>query len=187
MAMIKVTNVCAKFSLESPVNQRQFILKKLECLCDVRYDPSKFSAIICKFEGQRLTFLIFRNGKIIVIGAKSEDQARECSNVLVDEMRNKLRANYVMKDFKITNICCSSEIPYKLDLLKIAKDDPLNTMYETEIFVNLKYKFNNIKYTISHNGKIFATGFKSQSQAQENFDVLFEFLKIYAKHNAICV
>lgn len=46
---------------------------------NAEYNPKRFSAVIMRIREPKTTALIFRSGKMVVTGAKSEEQARHAA------------------------------------------------------------------------------------------------------------
>ena len=177
MDSFKVTNVCAKFNLNRNVDLRLLRDSSLDCISSVKYEPWRFSAAICKYKENKLTFLVFRNGSVVIVGAKSVEQAIQSAEDFVVSFSNI----NCLKDFKITNVCCAASLTFHVNLVKLVQSDPDKSCYEPELFANMNYIFEDIKFTISHNGKVFGTGFKTESQAIGIFQRLITKLSGFAK------
>ena len=58
---------------------------------DVDYEPEQFPGAICKIHDPKAALLLFKNGKIICTGAKTEADIRKAINQVI-----KIVKNYVL-------------------------------------------------------------------------------------------
>lgn len=77
---------------------------------NAEYNPKRFAAVIMRIREPKTTALVFASGKMVVTGAKSEDDSRLASRKYA-RIIQKLGFNASFKDFKIQNIVgsCDSE------------------------------------------------------------------------------
>jgi len=80
---IEVQNMVASGKLDFNVNLEEMI-EKLE---NVEYEPEQFPGLVYKIPGIRATFLIFKNGKIVCTGAKSEKEIEESIKMLEKKLK----------------------------------------------------------------------------------------------------
>jgi transcription initiation factor TFIID TATA-box-binding protein len=71
LGRIRTENVVALFDVGSPICVEEFARQYV----DARYEPGRFSGVICRLKGS-ITLLVFRTGKIVSVGSKSEYEAR---------------------------------------------------------------------------------------------------------------
>ena len=50
------------------------------------YEPEVFPGLIYRMEVPKVVFLIFASGKIVCVGAKSEDDVQEAVKLLLEEI-----------------------------------------------------------------------------------------------------
>ena len=188
---IRITNVCARFNinfkldLEDILNNNKFD----ELFSSKVFNKSKFSALIAKFKGTKLTFLLFSSGTIVLVGGKSQTHIKES----IKEFKNLLNIIYNVKieitHYKITNYCCAADFKRRIDIVSLAKEFPLCTSYETELFVNARFKqYNemtkqNVIFTISHKGNVFCTGVSDRKNINNEFNKLYTTLKPFFKNS----
>lgn len=72
-APIYIENVVAVADLRKTIDIEKFI-RRDNPFNRVFYEPEQFPGLICRYKG--VVFLIFHTGKITVVGAKAEKQAR---------------------------------------------------------------------------------------------------------------
>jgi len=70
---------------------------------NAEYNPKRFSAVIMRIREPKTTALIFKSGKMVVTGAKSEEQARQAARKYA-RIVQKLDFPARFTDFKIQNI-----------------------------------------------------------------------------------
>merc|ERR1712023_444651 len=70
---------------------------------NAEYNPQKFAAVIMRIREPKTTALIFASGKMVVTGAKSEDDSKLASRKYA-RIIQKLGFNAKFTDFKIQNI-----------------------------------------------------------------------------------
>ena len=135
-----------------------------------RYHPSKYSGLTAKYVNTKLTFMIFKSGNVVITGGKTEKLIEEAANDLIYVLR--LLGGYETKllNFKFTNFCASHKFTSKIDLHKLCLERKDQCDYEPQIFTSLKYNIENKKLTLTHNGVLFGTGFKSREQINQIFD-----------------
>lgn len=80
---------------------------------NAEYNPKRFAAVIMRIREPKTTALVFASGKMVVTGAKSEDDSRLASRKYA-RIIQKLGFNASFKDFKIQNIVGSCDSKYFL-------------------------------------------------------------------------
>jgi transcription initiation factor TFIID TATA-box-binding protein len=78
---------------------------------NAEYNPKRFAAVIMRIREPKTTALVFASGKMVVTGAKSEDDSRLASRKYA-RIIQKLGFNASFKDFKIQNIVGSCDSEY---------------------------------------------------------------------------
>jgi transcription initiation factor TFIID TATA-box-binding protein len=78
---------------------------------NAEYNPKRFAAVIMRIREPKTTALVFASGKMVVTGAKSEDDSRLASRKYA-RIIQKLGFNASFKDFKIQNIVGSCDSKY---------------------------------------------------------------------------
>jgi transcription initiation factor TFIID TATA-box-binding protein len=56
-------------------------------LPNTEYEPEQFPGLVYKLQGTAATFLLFSNGKIVCTGTKSEDEANQALDKLVETLK----------------------------------------------------------------------------------------------------
>lgn len=142
--------------VKSTLNVRLNLRHIMYNIRDAKYDPAKFSAICWKDRRIQLSCLLFSNGKILIQGAKSLQQARV-------KMRQYARIiqtigyDVSLGSVDIVTITGVSDIGSRIDLKDLCTALP-GSSYEPELFNALVYKSNHISYSVFSSGKIVVAG-----------------------------
>jgi transcription initiation factor TFIID TATA-box-binding protein len=179
-ASIKIRNVVAvatlnqKFDLNAIVRENPL----------VDYNPAVFPGLVFKLRKPRTSILIFRTGKMVCTGAKSEKKALKAIKKVIKELQINGIIIPGKPEIKIVNIVASANLLGKIELEDVAYS--LNkTMYEPEQFPGLIYRMDDPKVVILifATGKLVCTGAKKEAevyravenlrQQLENNDLIF--------------
>ncbi|KAK7684851.1 hypothetical protein QCA50_012098 [Cerrena zonata] len=108
-----------------PTLQNIVATVNLDCRLDLKtialharnaeYNPKRFAAVIMRIREPKTTALIFASGKMVVTGAKSEDDSKLASRKYA-RIIQKLGFNAKFTDFKIQNIVGSCDVKFPIRL-----------------------------------------------------------------------
>lgn len=138
-------------------------------------DPDKrFAAVIMRIRDPKTTALIFASGKMVVTGAKSEDDSKLASRKYA-RIIQKLGFNAKFTDFKIQNIVGSCDIKFPIRLEGLASKHHPFSSYEPELFPGLIYRMIKPKIVllIFVSGKIVLTGAKVREEIYQAFEQIY--------------
>lgn len=132
----------------------------------------------------KTTALIFASGKMVVTGAKSEDDSKLASRKYA-RIIQKLGFNAKFTDFKIQNIVGSCDIKFPIRLEGLASKHHHYSSYEPELFPGLIYRMMKPKIVllIFVSGKIVLTGAKVREEIYQAFEMIYPVL---SGKNSIC-
>ena len=130
--------------------------------------PRKFSGAVIK--GNKSTALVFKTGKIVVVGTTSVEAAYEA----VLYYRDKLKLGSEICDFKVHNFVGSCSLGFQLDLNSMGQEN--NCIYSPEIFPGLTYT-NNATVLLFRSGKCVITGCKTLDDIDVSYNDLVIFVK----------
>ena len=170
----RIENVVATVNLGVELN-----LEKLaERLPAAEYNPDQFPGLILRLQRPKVSALIFRTGKMVCTGAKSEEELKRAVKVIV-----KILTDHGVKisrppEIQIQNIVASGNLKAEVDIEKAALLLE-NAMYEPEQFPGLIYRMDSPKVVllIFSSGKIVCTGAKKEAQVREAIDKIYKILK----------
>ena len=81
---------------------------------NAQYNPKRFAALIMRLKSPtRTTALIFKNGKMVITGAKSELDSEQAAKLYTKAIKNV--GNPVkLTEFKIQNMVASCSVSFKI-------------------------------------------------------------------------
>lgn len=137
----------------------------------------RFAAVIMRIREPKTTALIFASGKMVVTGAKSEDDSKLASRKYA-RIIQKLGFNAKFIDFKIQNIVGSCDIKFPIRLEGLASRHHHFSSYEPELFPGLIYRMIKPKIVllIFVSGKIVLTGAKVREEIYQAFEMIYPVL-----------
>ncbi|KAK2880116.1 hypothetical protein FQN49_000563 [Arthroderma sp. PD_2] len=168
-----------------PTLQNIVATVNLDCRLDLKtialharnaeYNPKRFAAVIMRIREPKTTALIFASGKMVVTGAKSEDDSKLASRKYA-RIIQKLGFNAKFTDFKIQNIVGSCDIKFPIRLEGLASRHHNFSSYEPELFPGLIYRMMKPKIVllIFVSGKIVLTGAKISEKSERTKDGLHD-------------
>jgi transcription initiation factor TFIID TATA-box-binding protein len=149
----------------------------------VEYEPEQFPGAILKLKDPKASLLLFKNGKIICTGSKSEAEVRyaieRALKLLTPYAKGKRRTS--APSFNIENIVASAALGVELDLYTIA-NKVSNVEYEPEQFPGaiLKLKDPKASLLLFKNGKIICAGSKSKAEVGRAIEQATKMLAAYS-------
>ena len=137
MVNVSVVNVVATSSLGQSID-----LEKVEKLEYVRYDSDIYGgrAAYLKTPDIRGKVIIFGSGKLISVGAKSEQQATDELEIAAQILANNGLIDHVKLEVRIQNIVATCNFQRSIDLEKLALRFN-RVIYEPEQFPGAIVKF----------------------------------------------
>ena len=171
---IKIENVVASASLEHGINLKAVV----KAFPTVEYRPKVFPGLVFRTKRPKTAILIFRTGKMVCTGGKSEKEARKALRKTIRKMKNVGMVIRGKLRIKIQNIVASAILGGKVDLegfyeagWKIGG----KMMYEPEQFPGLIYRMEDPRAVILifASGKLVCTGTTKEEevyQAVENLN-----------------
>ncbi|KAI9673116.1 MAG: TATA-box-binding protein [Caeruleum heppii] len=175
-----------------PTLQNIVATVNLDCRLDLKtialharnaeYNPKRFAAVIMRIRDPKTTALIFASGKMVVTGAKSEDDSKLASRKYA-RIIQKLGFNAKFTDFKIQNIVGSCDIKFPIRLEGLASRHHHFSSYEPELFPGLIYRMIKPKIVllIFVSGKIVLTGAKVREEIYQAFQMIYPVLTDFRK------
>lgn len=149
---------------------------------NAEYNPKRFAAVIMRIRDPKTTALIFASGKMVVTGAKSEDDSKLASRKYA-RIIQKLGFNAKFTDFKIQNIVGSCDVKFPIRLEGLASKHHTFSSYEPELFPGLIYRMMKPKIVllIFVSGKIVLTGAKVREEIYQAFELIYPVLSDFRK------
>ena len=135
----------------------------------------RFAAVIMRIRDPKTTALIFASGKMVVTGAKSEDDSKLASRkyARIIQKARLQRQVHRLQDSEHCRQSCDIKFPIRLEGLA-SKHHPFSS-YEPELFPGLIYHMIKPKIVllIFVSGKIVLTGAKVREEIYAAFEQIY--------------
>ena len=172
--IVSVENVVASASVDQKIDLND-ITKKFP---ETEYHPDQFPGLVFRLVSPRTATLIFRTGKMVCTGAKSEEMAVKAVQTVVKQLRKG--GIKIKKDAVITvqNIVAAINLGGKIHLEQAARKLP-RSMYEPEQFPGLIHRMLDPKTVILlfASGKLVCTGAKKEEDVYRSVNNLHAVLE----------
>ena len=170
--MIKIVNIVGSMRLASSID-----VNEVADVLEIDYEQEQFPGMVYRIEDPKVCVLLFRSGKAVATGAKTEEEI----SIAFDRLRKDLEDNdFDLWDEEHCEVALHNMV-VTCDVSDILKGEKLNlsnlmlhlpfdkTEYEPEQFPGLIYRVNdpNVVYLIFSSGKCVITGSKSFEEAKE--------------------
>ena len=171
---IRIENVVASASL----NQRFDLNAIVRENPGVEYNPKKFPGLVFRIKRPKTAILIFRTGKMVCTGAKSEKEAKRAVKKVVRELKKSGIIIIGKPEIKVVNMVASANLFGRIELEGAAYSLG-RTMYEPEQFPGLIYRMDEptVVILIFASGKIVCTGATREEDVYEAVAKLHKKLK----------
>ena len=172
--IVSVENVVASASVDQKIDLNE-VTKKFP---DTEYHPDQFPGLVFRLKTPRTATLIFRTGKMVCTGAKSEEMAVKAVQTVVDRLRKggiKIKND---AEIVVQNIVAAVNLGGKIHLEHAARTLP-RSMYEPEQFPGLIHRMLDPKTVILlfASGKLVCTGAKKESDVYRSVNNLHALLE----------
>ena len=151
---------------------------------NVEYEPEQFPGAILKLKEPKTSLLLFKNGKVICTGAKSEENVDKSIRTAYKNIKECVKGpkKKPTLTFKIVNIVASANLNVELDLYAIAREVD-NVEYEPEQFPGaiLKLKEPKTSLLLFKNGKLICTGATSEGDVSKSIHKAYDMIKKHVK------
>ena len=143
---------------------------------EVDFDPDKYQGAYVNIEGFEPHITVYRTGKYIITGSKSEEEAHNCSEQFLELLSDKGVLDAPEHEwFSMQNYVCTGELDESQNLNNLSIILGMNhTEYEPEQFPGLIFRPENHSAVmmIFSSGKVVITGSKDLNIAKEAFQDL---------------
>ena len=172
--IVSIVNVVSSASID----QKMDLIKIEKKFPETEYNPEQFPGLVFRLTNPKTATLIFRTGKMVCTGAKSEELSIAAVNMVVQKLR-KAKIN-IKKDaiISIQNIVSSINLGGKIHLEKAAKTLP-RSLYEPEQFPGLIHRMLDPKTVILifASGKLVCVGAKKETEVYRSVHNLHAILE----------
>jgi transcription initiation factor TFIID TATA-box-binding protein len=170
--VVKIQNVVASATFSQTLNLNAIANAFIE---DTEF-KGRFPGLVFTLKKPKATLLIFKTGKMICTGGKSEDEARRA--ILRATQKLKKCDIYVAgkPEIKITNIVASAILNGFIDLDKLYSSEGMegNILFEPEQFPALIYRWESpqVVFLVFSTGKIVCVGAKKEKDIYDAVEKL---------------
>ena len=157
--IISIENVVASATIDQKLDLNEITEK----FPDVEWNPNLFPGAVFRLENPKTATLLFRSGKMICTGAKSEELSRKAVKKVVQKLRKGKIKIKKEATVKIQNMVASINLGGRVDLEETARSLP-RSMYEPEQFPGLIHRmiYPKTVILIFSTGKLVCTGAKTE-------------------------
>lgn len=165
----KVQNIVIKATLSKGVVIKD-VIDKLDF---GQYDPSKFSAITCRFNNPKVTINIFSSGVMILTGVKYVHSA----HYVLFKLREILDVSYI--NVEVINMLATLNLGRTLDIGTIFERNRNSCIYDRKLFPSLVFTQNNSSCgsSVFNAGKITVYGCKTFVEIDDTIDKVLEVIE----------
>jgi transcription initiation factor TFIID TATA-box-binding protein len=172
--IIDIVNVVASASIDETLD----LVKIQKKIPTIEYNPEQFPGAVFRLQNPKTATLLFRTGKMVCTGSKSEDMAKEAIKKVVQKLRKeKIK---IKKDAIVTvqNIVSSINLGGKIHLEKAARTLP-RSLYEPEQFPGVIHRMIDPKVVILifASGKLVCAGAKHEKDVIRSVNLLHNMLE----------
>jgi transcription initiation factor TFIID TATA-box-binding protein len=172
--LISIENVVASAGVSQPIDLNEIT----RLFPEVEYNPQMFPGLSFRLKAPKTCTLIFRTGKMVCTGAKSEEQAFKAVQTVVQKLRNSGIKIQNEPEIVIQNIVASVNLGGRIKLEE-ASMKLTRSLYEPEQFPGLIHRMLEPKTVILvfASGKLVCAGAKKEEevyQAVSNLHTLLE-------------
>lgn len=175
----EIQNVVATTNLDVKLVLKHIALRAR----NAEYNPKRFAAVIMRIREPKTTALIFSSGKIVVTGAKSENESSRASRKYAKIVHKLGYDKAKFKEFTVQNIVASCDVHFPVRLEGLAHAHNQFCSYEPELFPGLIYRMLKPKIVllIFVSGKVVLTGAKVRQDIYDAFDNIYHVLQTFRK------
>ena len=138
---------------------------------EAEYRPGVFAGLPFKLKKPKTCTLIFKSGKMVCTGAKSERQVREAILKVARELRSAGMVVPGKPEIKVQNLVASGTLGQAVDIEELCEGAPIdvNLMYEPEQFPAAIYRMEEPKvvFLIFSSGRFVCVGAKKEEEIQD--------------------
>ena len=164
----RLENIVSTVDLSCRLDLRKIALQARNC----EYNPKRFAAVIMRIQEPKTTSLIFASGKMVITGAKTENDSKKASKKFAKTIQ-KLGFDVQFKDFKVQNVVASADLKCNINLYSFAEmEEQMDYInYDPEIFPGLIFRLvaPKIVFLVFVSGKVVLTGARSREDIEIGF------------------
>ncbi len=154
---------------------------------NIEYEPEQFPGAIMKFNEPKATILVFKNGKLVIVGCRDRKtiekaivKAYKSLKKYAKNIRKKFDPN--KPAYELTNMVASADLELDLDLFRVAME-LTDIEYEPEQFPGaiVKLRKPNVSLLLFKNGKLIIAGGRTRKEIEAAIDAIYKRIKRFNK------
>lgn len=154
--------------------EQEFDLNRLATVLpgNVRYEPEMYPGLYLRVENQRPLTIIYRTGKFIITGARSEEEVHSTKDSTINILSEVTQQSVNLKKFELCNYVLSGDLGIELDLNSISAGLGLErTEYNPETLAAVLYTPEQANCTIMifRSGKVNIVGESSRTRSEQAY------------------
>jgi transcription initiation factor TFIID TATA-box-binding protein len=177
---LKIENIVASGSVADAIDL-EFISTTMK---DCSFTKRKFPGAVCHMENPKSAALIFASGRTVITGLRRPEDTKPALQNLLDSLKAAGITCLEKPQIAITNIVCSYNFGYPLNLgrIMVALMDYERGEYEPEVFPGLVCRITDPKmvFLLFSSGKIIITGGKNMEDVIAGHTILREKISVVA-------
>lgn len=172
-------NVVSSFQLKIDVNLRKLAFRAR----NAEYNPRKINAVVIRFRGPRSTAMVYSNGRVLISGSRSEDEARKNAIRIAKIVYKCDHPGARFANFRVENMVASANCGFPVRLEELLEEHRAHASYEPELFAGLVYRLLDPKLSILVfvSGKVVISGAKDRLDIRRAFKSIYPVLYKYRK------
>ncbi|KAK0429303.1 hypothetical protein QR680_011307 [Steinernema hermaphroditum] len=151
---------------------------------NIEYNPRRFGAAVLRIRSPRTTALLFASGKMVITGAKTQEQSREAGRKFA-RIVQKLGFKAKFNNFKVQNIVACANVNFMIRLEGVATIHHQFCTYEPELFPGIVYRMvkPRVVLLIFSTGKVVITGAQNEESIAQAFAQIYPLLQMFIKRD----
>ena len=179
----EIQNIIASVHLKCELDLRLIAISAR----NAEYNPKKVNAVVMRLREPKCTGLLFRSGRLMITGARLEDDARLGGKKMAKICQKSGFPKVKFTNFKMENIIATADCRFPIRLEGLAYDHRDFCNYEPELFPGLVYRYHpdnsptKAVLLLFVSGKVIVTGCKNYREICSVFDNIYPVLCKYRK------
>lgn len=164
------------------------LLNISQLIRNAEYNPRRFDAVILRIQEPKATAMVFKVGKVNIVGTRDQSVARLAAKKFCRILR-KIGYSCHIEEFVVNNLVATISCNFRIRLQEIANDKGHRQLarYNPETFPGIIYRIPDPKITllIFESGKIIMTGAKSYEDLDRGSKWIYPILSLFKKSESI--
>lgn len=176
--VVKIVNVVVTVTLPHKLDLKAIV----NAFPSVEYRREQFPGAVFRLKKPRTVTLLFGTGKMVCVGAKSENEAKKAVEKVIKQLRKGGILLTGKPNIVVVNIVANANLGGTIDLVEFCQSERRSggrVMYEPEQFPALIYRINEPKAVILifASGKLVCTGIRKEEEVNIAVNKLLRKLK----------